>query len=142
MRLNVHPADPVSYVLVNMAGEFERHNVGAGVVHDCQVIIDEIYANLRAHVLPDNPNLTWTITLNPAEDHLEMVVEYPGPFFDPTRPLPVGYRQPAVRPEGGMGLYLMSELSDDLKHTYHRGVNTLTIRKELGSNYKEHSLCR
>lgn len=142
MRLRVHPSDPVNDVLVNLASEFERYNLDAGVLHDCQVIIDEIYANLKAHVLPDNPGLTWNLSVYPEQDHVMLVVEYPGPFFDPTRPMPVRHQPLAVRQEGGMGLYLVTRLSDDIQHGYHRGVNTLTIRKDITTHSEGQSLCR
>ncbi len=54
-----------------------------------------------------------------------------GAEFDSTRSATLPDAEADWLPEGGYGLALIQELSDDLEHTYQNGSNIFTIWKEI-----------
>lgn len=142
MKLQVKAKEPVSRVLTAVAAELQQQGVKGTLVHDLNVIIDEIHANLRMHVAEDNPDLNWTLLVEVGAECLDLVVEYPGPYFDPTNATPMPGDSLGSRADGGMGLHLISALSDEFHYNYQDGINTMIVRWNLKSDSKENKLCR
>ncbi|MFV8571560.1 ATP-binding protein [Marinobacter sp. SBS5] len=142
MKLQVSANEPVSRVQKSVAHEAQQLGVASALVHDLQVIVDEIYANLKMHVAPDNPDLVWTLTVELGTECLDLVVEYPGPHFDPTNARPMPGESLGSRADGGMGLHLIPALSDEFHYNYQNGINTMVIRWNLKRDSKENLLCR
>ncbi len=140
--LHVSAKDSVGSVLGAVTEEVQKLGVARSLIHDLQVVIDEIYANIKMHVLPDYPDLTWTLSVEVKTGFLDLAVEYRGPHFDPTHPRPLAGDLPESQEDGGMGLNLISALSDDFRYNYHNGMNTMLVRWNLESDSKETLLCR
>ncbi|MDP4548546.1 MAG: ATP-binding protein [Marinobacter sp.] len=142
MKLQVSAKEPVSRVLTAVAEEVRLQGIQGTLVHDLNVIVDEIHANIRMHVAEDNPNLNWTLLVEVGAECLELVVEYPGPYFDPTNAKPMSGDSLGARADGGMGLHLISALSDEFHYNYQDGINTMIVRWNLKGDSQENRLCR
>ncbi|RMJ05625.1 serine-protein kinase RsbW [Marinobacter litoralis] len=142
MKLQVRANEPVSNVLTAVAQEALLQGVADTLVHDLKVVVDEIHANLRMHVAADNPELNWTLVVEVGVECLELVVEYPGPYFDSTNTKPMSGDALGSRADGGMGLHLISALSDEFHYNYQDGINTMIVRWSLKRDSKENLLCR
>lgn len=142
MKLQVSANEPVGNVITAVAQEAQNRGVAGTLVHDLKVIVDEIYANLKMHVAADNPKLNWVLVVEVGVECLDLVVEYPGPYFDPTNSKPMADDTLGSRADGGMGLHLISALSDEFHYNYQDGINTMIVRWNLKRDSKENLLCR
>ncbi|MBZ0334187.1 ATP-binding protein [Marinobacter sp. AL4B] len=142
MKLQVSAHEPVTNVITAVAQEAQSRGVAGALVHDLKVIVDEIYANLKMHVAADNPELKWLLVVEVGVECLDLVVEYPGPYFDPTNSKLMADDTLGSRADGGMGLHLISALSDEFHYNYQDGINTMIVRWNLKRDSKENLLCR
>ena len=141
MRLTVHPDDSFSKVLADIGQEFHRLGVDPDSACDCYAIIDEIHANMRHHVAPGKAGFYWTLGLEARGSHLIMDFEYIGPCFDPSKPDIITSQPIEERDIGGLGLAIVSALSDDIRYSYNNGKNTLTVHKSFTNISMENSSC-
>ncbi len=142
MKLQVDAKEPVTNVIAAVAQEAQRQNVSNTLVHDLKVIVDEIHANLKMYVAADNPELNWMLGVDVGVECLDLVVEYPGPHFDPTNSKPMADDTLGSRADGGMGLHLITALSDEFHYNYQNGINTMIVRWNLKRDSKDNLLCR
>ncbi len=141
MQITIHPEDSFSGVLAGIEQELKRLGVDPDSTCDCYAIIDEIHANMRHHVAPGKAGFYWTLNLAAGSGQLIMDFEYVGPCFDPSKP-DIITRQPIEeRDIGGLGLAIVSALSDDIRYSYKNGKNTLTVYKSFTNISRENSSC-
>ncbi|MEQ9547811.1 MAG: ATP-binding protein [Marinobacter sp.] len=130
MKLTVSPDDSVSDVLSATTTAL----VGAPdeVAHECQIIVDEFMANMKFHVLPHAPDINWVLELDKSDSDVTIKFRYSGEKFDPTPATTSVNQRPIEQREiGGLGLVLISSLSDEQHYHYHDGVNEWTIKKHF-----------
>lgn len=142
MKLQVDAKEPVTNVIAAVAQEAQRQNVSDTLVHDLKVIVDEVHANLKMYVAADNPELNWVLGVDVGFECLDLVVKYPGPHFDPTNSKPMADDTLGSRADGGMGLHLITALSDEFHYNYQNGINTMIVRWNLKRDSKDNLLCR
>lgn len=130
MKLTVHPDDSVSKVLAATTNAL--NGAPDEVINECQIIVDEFMANMRLHVFPHAAGIDWTLELDKTVSGVTIRFRYVGDKFDPTPASgPVRQRPIEQRDIGGLGLVLISSLSDDQYYNYHDGMNEWTIIKHF-----------
>lgn len=101
--------------LAQEAGSFaEAAGLGGDVVARLLTVLDEVVTNAITHgrVAMDE---TIRVELTPRDSGLDVVVEDPGPPFDPLHSAhaPVLTADVGQRPVGGLGIYLLQRLATD-----------------------------
>lgn len=97
-----------------------------------QLAVDEAATNIIQHAYADAPtgniDITWVIEAG----ELIFTLSDRGNPFDPTRvPTPDIHSPFEDRQAGGLGIYLMSKLMDDVAFTFTERGNTLIMRKRF-----------
>ena len=141
MRITIHPDDSFSGLLANIEQEFGRLGIDPDSASDCYAIIDEIHANMRHHVAPGEQGFSWSVNLMVRDGRLIMAFEYIGPCFDPTKPDTISSQPIDERDIGGLGLAIVSALSDDIQYSYKNRRNTLTVYKNFTNISWENNSC-
>jgi serine/threonine-protein kinase RsbW len=110
----------------------EDNDLQPGVINRVQVAADEAATNIIKHAYPGGEG---PVTVNCALENGALSVTFldQGRPFDPTTVKPPDLESEAEdRPIGGLGIYFMRTLMDEV--AYHQppgGGNALTIRKKL-----------
>ena len=98
------------------------------------VAIDEIFGNIARYAY--NPETgPATVRVDVTEEPLRVVITFidHGMPYDPvSADIPDTTRLPArERPIGGLGLFMVKKMMDDISYSYLDGKNILTIRKRI-----------
>lgn len=141
MTLTIKASDSVSSIINAVNDMLPSDCSNSDRVYDCYTIIDEVHANMREHVAQRDADFKWWLTVSFHQPAVCLRFEYGGPYFDPTKPLKVEPRAIEFRPIGGLGLNLISQLSDKIDYTYQSGLNTLTVEVNIIENSKEEDTC-
>lgn len=109
-----------------------RHAVPAKAAHHVTLAADELITNAIEHAV-DGGGRRIVVTLRREPDRLVMEIVHGGACFDPT----VGAAPPDLdaslddRPVGGLGIHFAKTLLDGLSYVRRRGMNRLTLTKNL-----------
>ena len=101
---------------------------------DVDVAVDELLGNIVQYAYGPEAG-TVTVCVHAEEDPLAVVITFldsGAPFNPLAEERPNTTSLPAKeRPLGGLGLFLVKELMDELTYCYRDGHNVLTVRKAL-----------
>jgi len=125
------PCEPrfLSVVRLTVAGAAARAGLGVAEADDVKVAVSEACTNAIDHAFPGEPDLgskTIQLRLFPKEGELRIEVEDEGVGFDPKR-LPKTQAEDPTQQEGGLGLFLMRGLMDEVKIESAPGSGTKVI---------------
>lgn len=131
MQLRIGKGDRGLRTLAASVDEFcAAHGVADDVRHDLHVALDEIVNNVVRHAAPRHPHID--VRLGIDDTNVEVTVEDDGGAFDlhdappPDVTLPIEQRR-----VGGLGIYLVRQLMDEVQYHRIEGVNRLTLRRRL-----------
>ena len=131
MQLRVGKGDRGLRALAASVDEFcSAHGVADAVRHDLHVVLDEIVNNVVRHAAPRHPEIGVQLVVD--EANVAVTVEDDGDAFDlhdapvPDVTLPIEQRR-----VGGLGIYLVRQLMDDVRYERAGEVNRLTLRRRL-----------
>jgi anti-sigma regulatory factor (Ser/Thr protein kinase) len=106
------------------------HGVPDDARRDVQVALDEIVNNAVRHAAPRHPAIDVRLSIAGAD--IEIGIEDDGEPFDPRdAPAPDLALPLADRPVGGLGLFLVRKLMDDVEYRRSGGKNCVTLRRRL-----------
>ena len=113
--------------------ELSKHDCPQKVLYQIQVAIEEIMVNIVSYAgLTGDEGVE--VRCDVLEDPLRVVVQ----FLDGGIPFdPLAKDDPDISPEaieereGGLGIFMVKQMMDDVSYTYEDGKNTLTILKNL-----------
>lgn len=113
------PCEPrfLSVVRLAVAGAASRAGLGIAEIDDVKVATSEACTNAIEHAYPQAENgacLTIRIRMTSKAGELRLEVEDEGGGFDPKR-LPKVDLERRLQEEGGLGIYLMRQLMDEVK---------------------------
>ena len=114
--------------------ELSRHDCPPKALYQIEVAIEEIFVNIVSYAgLADDEGVE--VRCEVLEDPLRVIVQ----FLDGGIPFdPLAKDDPDISPEalegrvGGLGIYMVKQMMDDVSYAYEDGKNTLTILKTLG----------
>lgn len=107
----------LSVVRLTIAGAAARAGLAISEVDDLKVATSEACTNVLEHAYHDQPDSACSsimIRMHVKEGELRVEIEDSGSGFDPKR-LPKVDPEQRVRDEGGLGIYLMHSLMDEVK---------------------------
>ena len=135
MRSMIVPAtdDGPSVVTEFVETELEQHDCPPKALYQIEVAIEEIMVNIANYAgLSDDDGVE--VRCDILVDPLRVVLQ----FLDRGVPFdPLAAADPDISPEalqereGGLGIFMVKKMMDDVSYTYEDGKNTLTIRKSL-----------
>ncbi|WP_420194221.1 ATP-binding protein [Marinobacter sp. GH_1] len=127
MALSIQSNETVASILQRVRDHFGATCLDNDRVNDCYTIIDEFHANIKEHVATKLDTCQWFLEVVCEDGKVMLEFDYPGPRFDPTKASPVADQPIETRPVGGLGLAIMSQLSDEMNYCYQNGTNKLTV---------------
>ncbi len=96
--------------------------------------IDEIFGNIAHYAYPDGDgSATVQLNFDEAQRVVSLVFIDRGQPFDPLKkPDPDTTLAAEERKIGGLGIFLVKKIMDEVNYCYRDGQNILTVRKKLG----------
>ena len=135
MRSIIVPAndeDPTP-VVEFVSEELEQYDYSSRALYQIEVAIEEILVNIVSYAgLSEADGVE--VRCEFLEDPLRVVVQFldGGVPFDPlAKEDPDTSPEATVDREGGLGIFMVKQMMDDVSYAYEDGKNTLTILKNL-----------
>lgn len=95
---------------------------------DIGLVLEEMVANVIFYAYPDHTDASIDIRAESNEHRLTFVVSDEGREFDPTEKAPADMdTNPAERPLGGMGIFIVRNIMDNVSYQRSGGRNYLTM---------------
>ena len=122
------------YEAVDELGESEAWP--SGMVYQVKLVLEELGVNIVTHGYANAPEHEFQVVLDSDPEALTIELQDEGPTFNPL----TDSAEPDIesglddRPVGGLGIYLVRTMMDELSYRRENGKNILTIikRKENG----------
>ena len=112
-------------------GELEKREVPMEAEAQIDIALDEIYTNVAKYAYGDDPGEV-TVRLDFTEEitEVKMTISDAGIPYDPLkRPDPDVSLEAEARQIGGLGIYMVKKLMDEVSYEYRGGMNILRMRK-------------
>ena len=137
----------LTIALKNDLGELERvstqldafgrqHGLSNAALFELHLALDELLTNVVSYGYADNAEheIVVRLTIAPPDGGrcIEVTIEDDARPFNPLEALAPDVDAPvAERPIGGLGIYLVRRVMDDLEYRRERGKNVLVMRKTV-----------
>ena len=96
-----------------------------------ELVTEEIFVNIASYAYPEGDGEV-VIERGGGEDELSLVFIDGGVPYDPLeRPDPDLTLSAEDRPIGGLGVFLVKKIVDEMNYEYRDGKNILTVRKSI-----------
>ena len=121
-------------VVAQLARDFGAlHGLSSALVHDLCVAFDEALSNIVKYGYGnDTARHEISVAIRIADTDVVAEIEDDGVPFDPlAAPPPRLEAKLDERPIGGLGIYLMRKLMDDVRYARRGGRNVLTMKKRI-----------
>ena len=137
------PTDTITTTVANHADEIGRvaqltrefgaaHGLASDAIHDLCVAFDEVLSNIVKYAYKDEGRHEISVRLTLAGASLVAEVIDDGKPFDPlAAPAPPLHGSISERPIGGLGIYFVRKLMDEVRYARHEGKNVLTMTKRI-----------
>ena len=112
-------------------GELEIRDVPMAAQAQIVIALDEMYTNVAKYAYGEDPGEV-TVRLDFTEQitEVKMTIMDCGIPYDPLkRPDPDVTLEAEARQIGGLGIYMVKQMMDDVSYEYRGGMNILRIRK-------------
>jgi serine/threonine-protein kinase RsbW len=107
-----------------------RQRLGPQLLHDLDLALEEILANIISHGYTDICEHEIRVRLSVHSGEVRIDVEDDGQPFNPLdAPAPDTAKPLAERPVGGLGIHLVRQLMDGLEYKRQGDRNLLTMKK-------------
>jgi anti-sigma regulatory factor (Ser/Thr protein kinase) len=125
-------ADEIGRV-VQVVREFgATHDLTPETVHDFCVAFDEVLSNIVKYGYKDDARHEISVRLALVGSNVVAEITDDGEPFDPfTAPAPRLQGGPNERPIGGLGIYFVRKLMDEVSYVRHDGRNVLAMTKRI-----------
>jgi sigma-B regulation protein RsbU (phosphoserine phosphatase) len=119
--------------LTRIADDFgRRHHIDAEALHHLKVALDEILTNIISYGYADDGEHSIITRLSLEQGQLTVQVEDDGKPFNPLDvPEPDTNQSLEERPIGGLGIYLMRKLMDEVEYRRQNDKNILVIKLKM-----------
>lgn len=110
----------------------EEVGLGADLVFNLNLVLEEAVTNVIMYAYTDESLHSIKITAIAGNGVLTLTVEDDGMAFDPTQVPDADVTLSAEeRPIGGLGIFLIRKIMDEVAYERNGDCNTLTMRKKL-----------
>jgi anti-sigma regulatory factor (Ser/Thr protein kinase) len=110
----------------------EQWELPMSLTINLNLVLEEAVSNVIFYAYPTDEEHTITIAFSLADKELTVVIEDEGIPFDPTK-----LKKPDInlsadeRPIGGLGIFLISKIMDNVSYKRVEGKNSLTLKKKI-----------
>ena len=127
--------DSLDTVVEFVGSELARHDCPPKTLYHIEVAIEEIMINIASYAqLAGDQGVEVRCEVLEDEGPLRVVLQ----FLDAGIPFdPIAAADPDTSPEaldereGGLGIFMVKQMMDEISYVYENGKNTLTIQKAL-----------
>ena len=110
----------------------ESHDLDPMTSMEMNLALEEAVVNVMTYAYPEGTKGYVDISAQSDNGSLMFIISDSGKPFDPTTREEVDTSLPAEQREiGGLGIFLVRKMMDDIKYEYKDGHNILTLRKKL-----------
>lgn len=121
----------LSKVLEFIVGELPKDSQNGKLQHDIELVCEEIFVNICNYAYGDKTGMA-EIETDISEGKLTIIFRDNGIPFNPlTRQNPDISLPPEERNIGGLGIYLVKRLADEVSYRYDENINILTVVKKI-----------
>jgi len=119
--------------LAKTVAEFgKRNNLSGEVMYDVRLALEEVVSNIIRYGFEDDYGHQISIQIHLQGEILTLQIKDDGKPFNPLEVKSTNLEKPFdEREEGGMGVYIVRRLMDELKYKRAEGNNVLLLRKNL-----------
>lgn len=102
------------------------------ITMNLNLVLEEAVSNIIFYAFPEGGKHPIEITLTLKEKELKIIIEDEGIPFDPTLKEQPDTNMPAdQRPIGGLGIFLIRKIMDNVTYNREQKKNILTLKKNL-----------
>ena len=113
-------------------GELQEDNLPGKLIRQIDIAIDELFANIANYAYEKGKNGSVTVQVETEEAPRAVMIS----FIDSGVPFdPLSHEEPDVslgaeeRSIGGLGIFLVKKIMDEVNYRFEDGKNILTIKK-------------
>jgi anti-sigma regulatory factor (Ser/Thr protein kinase) len=119
--------------LSKAVAEFGRkNNLSSEVIYDVRLALEEVVSNIINYGFEDNYEHQISIEMNLQGEILTMKIKDDGKPFNPLEVKNTNLEKPLDEREiGGMGIYIVQQLMDELRYSREKDNNILFLRKHI-----------
>lgn len=123
--------DEIQTIVADTERFFEEENIDPSLRMKVDLSLEELFVNMVTYDTETERNVL--IEMNPIEGGIEVsLTDFDVEPFDPTRPRDVDIDLPlSERDPGGLGLYLVLKMADEIHYQYHDRTSTITFRNRV-----------
>lgn len=109
----------------------EAHGSTPQVRTQMRMALEELYTNVALYAYPSGDG--WVEIRGSVEDGVATfrIIDGGTPFNPLAKPDPNILLSGEEREIGGLGIYMVKTMADEVEYDYHDGCNCLTLRKQL-----------
>ena len=108
-------------------------NCSMSIRMQIDIVIDELFSNIANYAYSPEEG-TATVRVDVTEEPLSSVItfiDHGKPYNPLTAATPDTVSDAKQRPIGGLGVFMVKRIMDDLAYEYRDGMNILTVRKKI-----------
>ena len=114
-----------------VSGELTAHGVGDVLLMEIELSVEEVFVNIASYAYPDSDGDA-VVGVSVNDGAVMLKFEDSGVPFDPiAAPAPDTELPAEERQIGGLGIFLVKKMMDDVSYRYEEGKNILVIKKLL-----------
>jgi len=119
--------------LANIVLKFGKHNnLDEEIIGDLRLVLDEIVTNIISYGYENNTDQQICICICYTDDEIRVEVKDEGIPFNPIEASGPDIEKPfEERETGGLGIYIVRKLMDELEYRSIEGKNILIMKKHL-----------
>lgn len=118
-------------VLAELTAWCEANALPEETLYELKIIVDEVASNIIRHGFQDGTSHSFQLDLSLSGGDVSIDVVDEGVHFNPLIIPPPDLSRPIEeRRPGGLGIYMVKNLVDDLEYRRENGKNFLTLRKK------------
>jgi len=122
----------IEHVCDSVAKFGNSHSLSQKIIFALHLALDEILTNIISYGYEDKKEHIIDICLSLRQRELSLEIEDDSKPFNPSdAPKPDINKPLEERKIGGLGIYLVENLMDDLEYKTHNGKNLLILRKKI-----------
>ena len=116
----------------------EKNNLSSEVIYDVRLALEEVVSNIINYGFEDNYEHQISIEMNLQGETLTMKIKDDGKPFNPLEVKSTNLEKPFDEREiGGMGIYIVQQLMDELRYNREKDNNILLLRKHIANRYSD-----
>ncbi len=125
--------------LSKAVAEFGKiNNLSSEVIYDVRLALEEVVSNIIKYGFEDNYEHQISIEMNLQGETLSIKIKDAGKPFNPLEVKNANLEKPFDEREiGGMGIYLVQQLMDELRYNREKDNNVLLLRKHIANRFSD-----